>query len=275
MTTTPGEIAENPQSRLTDTTHLTDSPHLEVKPTSLGAADESTQVGGLDELHKLHDAVMDRAGQLESYIARFRRREVVKGKAQPEELICLKFRKQPWSVHMKWLRPDDAQGREVLYVKGRYENKMHIVIEKSMPILGGSKRSFDLNDAMVKGRSRHDITEAGIHEFVDRLHTVLAAVDRNDKSLGTLVYHGETKRPEFDQPVLLVEHVMPPGYESLLPQGGHRLIYIDQAEKLPMLVITLDERGQEVEYYCYDGLQANVKLDEADFNPANLVPARK
>ena len=254
---------------------LTEAPHNDTKEISVGTTETTTSAEPSLDLHKLHDAVMDRARHLDSYIARFKRREFVGGKEQPEECITIKYRAEPWSVDMKWLKPDDAAGREVLYVKGRYENKLHILIEKSMPLLGGKKQSFALNDAMVRGRSRHEITEAGIHEFVNRFDTVLTALDRDDKHLGTLVAHGETKRPEFAKPVLLVEHVMPPGYEPLLPQGGRRFLYFDMTEKLPLLVITQDPGGREVEYYCYDCLEANVKLDEADFNPANLAPPKK
>jgi hypothetical protein len=250
--------------------HLTEVPHLE-KEVSTGASHDAAPAETASDLKKLHEVVMNRAEHLESYIARFRRREVVDGKDQAEECITLKYRGEPWSVDMKWLKPDDIKGREVLYVKGHYENKLHIVVEKKKLVMGGTKLSFDLNNPLVRDGSRHDITAAGIHEFVRRFDSVFCAMSKEDRHLGTLVWHGETKRPEFDKEVLMVEHVMPPGYEPLLPHGGHRFLYFDPDEKLPMLVITQDEHGREVEYYCYDGLQANVKLDDADFNPANMV----
>jgi hypothetical protein len=264
-----GHSHDTPQSRVTD------APRPETQVVSATTVDESPRPTSIDELHKLHNDMVSRAAHLDSYIARFRRREVVNGKDQPEEIICFKFRAQPWSVDMKWLKPDDAQGREVLYVKGRYDDKLHVLIEKGMPLVGGTRRDFGLNDPMIRGRSRHEITEAGIHEFVHRFHDLVAALDRDDKHLGTLVYRGETKRPEFEKPVIAVEHIMPPGFEPLLPQGGHRFLYIDPTEKLPLLVVTQDDRGKEVEYYCFDGLQANVRLDEADFNPANMTAPKK
>jgi hypothetical protein len=36
------------------------------------------------------------------------------------------------------------------------------------------------------------------------------------------------------------------------------------------LLVTRDDRGQEVEYYHYDRLQFPVRLDDADFNPDRL-----
>ncbi|MFO0929094.1 MAG: hypothetical protein U0736_19080 [Gemmataceae bacterium] len=37
-----------------------------------------------------------------------------------------------------------------------------------------------------------------------------------------------------------------------------------------LLVACWDERGQEVEYYRYDRLQAGVRLDDSDFDPERL-----
>src|SRR5438105_1084262 len=121
---TPG-VEETPRTRLTDT------PTADSKGSTVGSGDGGVGRpapneggdGGLDDLHKLHEAVMERAGQLDCYIARFKRRELLDGQELPEELIRVKWRKQPWSIELKWLRPENALGREVLYVKGRYDNK--------------------------------------------------------------------------------------------------------------------------------------------------------
>jgi hypothetical protein len=59
-----------------------------------------------------------------------------------------------------------------------------------------------------------------------------------------------------------------------LPRGGKRTYGFDTITRLPVLVTTVDDKGQEVEYYRYDRVQLSVKLDDADFNPDKLwVPA--
>ena len=40
--------------------------------------------------------------------------------------------------------------------------------------------------------------------------------------------------------------------------------------QLPMLVITYDEKGNEIEYYHFDRLMTPVHLDDDDFNPDKL-----
>jgi hypothetical protein len=64
---------------------------------------------------------------IDSYIARLRRKEQINGKDKPEEIMLIKFRKQPWSVYFKWLGTEGA-GREVVYVKGRNEDKIQTLL---------------------------------------------------------------------------------------------------------------------------------------------------
>jgi hypothetical protein len=81
-----------------------------------------------------------------------------------------------------------------------------------------------------------------------------------------------SKRPEFDEGAALegVEEDLPSSAEPNLPRGGRRQLYFDLSNHLPVLVITKDDRGQEVEYYRFDRFQTRVKLDDDDFNPDKL-----
>src|SRR5207253_10354302 len=103
-----------------------------------------------------------------------------------------------------------------------------------------------------------------------RLGAQIDAQERGDRRFGSLTYLGAQRRPEFAGPLDVVELALSAGYEAQLPRGGRRWICFDQKERLPVLVITQDERGHEVEYYCYDRLQYPVKLDDDDFNPDKL-----
>jgi hypothetical protein len=196
---------------------------------------------------------------------------VVNGKNNPEEVILFKFRKQPWSLHFKWLG-SVSQGREVLYVKGHYEDKIHtrLAAGDSVFMPAGKVISLAVDSPLVRSASRHPITEAGIGASLDRLTALLDAQDRGDRRRGTLQAAGPQSRPEYPQPVETIEHVIPPGAEPELPRGGRRLYCFDPDWHLPLLVATRNDRGQEVEYYRYDRLQAPVHLDADDFNPDKL-----
>jgi hypothetical protein len=104
---------------------------------------------------------------------------------------------------------------------------------------------------------------------------MLDAQDKGDGRLGTLALVGPVKRPEFTQPVQGVEHAIPAGLEPDLPRGGRRVCFFDPDNHLPMLVVTTDDKGQEVEYYRYDRLICPAHLDDADFDPDKLWNAPK
>jgi hypothetical protein len=250
-----------------------------VTPPAAPAA-PATSPGATPTVRQLVQQAAERYAGIDSYIARLTRREQVGGKNQPEEVLLFKFRKEPWSVYFKWLGKT-SQGREVVYVKDQYENKLHTLLAAGdNPLLGAGKRMALATDSIfVRNASRHPITEAGIGASIERLGRLLDALEHGDKRGGTLTLLGAQNRPEFGKPAWVVEHVLPPGQDPSLPRGGRRLYGFDPDSKLPLLVTAVDDRGQEVEYYSYDRLQYPVKLDNDDFNPDKLwakpaAPAR-
>jgi hypothetical protein len=236
-------------------------PVVEVPPANAGP----------EAIRLLQRRASERFANVDSYIVRLTRRETVNGSDGEEEVLLFKFRKQPLSVHLKWLGPS-GEGREALYVKGMYEDKLHTLLAAGdMPLAPAGKRlSFPLDSPLLESRSRHRISDAGIGASIDRLGAILAAVDHGDPSLGQLAYLGPQQRKEYPQPVACVEHTLPAGAEKDLPRGGRRYYFFDPDTQLPMLIVTLDERGKQVEYYFHDRLQASVHLDAADFDPAKL-----
>lgn len=228
------------------------------------------------QLRNLYQQAENNYRTIDSYIGRMRRREQVNGRDKPEELMMIKFRKNPFSVYFKWLGPA-GNGREVTYVKDRYGNQLHTLLAAGdMPLMPAGKRlSLPPDSVFVRSNSRHPITNAGIGVIIDRFGKILDAVEKGDKRFGTIKYLGQVKRPEFENMVEGVEQTFPPGYEPDLPKGGTRFWYIDPASHLPMLLLTYDPQQREVEYYCYDRLQYPVKLDDDDFNPDVLWKPQK
>jgi hypothetical protein len=212
-----------------------------------------------------------RCATLDSYIVRLTRRETVKGKLGPEEIIAFSFRKQPFSVHFKWLGKT-AEGREVVYVKDRYDNKIYtkVAAGDSLLLPAGARLALSPDNPLVRGASHHPITDAGVYRCVEMLIAVLDAQEHGDRRYGTLTVLPPQRRPEYPQPIQTMERILPPGVEPDLPRGGRRLIYFDPDWQLPMLVITYDDKGNEVEYYHYDRLITPVHLDDDDFNPDKL-----
>ena len=79
------------------------------------------------------------------------------------------------------------------------------------------------------------------------------------------------KRPEFARPVRAAQIAIPAGVEADLPSGGRRLFFLEpDRNNLSLLLMTYDDKNQEVEYYFYDRLMAPAALDANDFNPERL-----
>jgi hypothetical protein len=215
----------------------------------------------------MHRRAAERWAVMDSYICRLRRREQVNGKDRPEELLIFKFRKQPFSVYFKFLGPE-GRGREVAFVKGQYGNQIHSLLAAGdMPFAPAGKRMAIAPDSIfVRSASRHAITEAGFGDCIERFGKRLDA--------GAVRYLGLVKRPEYDTPLEGAECPVLPGDDPSLPRGGRRWLMFDPASRMPVLVMTQDESGHEVEYYCYDRIEWPVKLDDDDFNPDRLWPAK-
>ena len=219
----------------------------------------------------LHAAAMQRFGEVHSYCARLKRRESNEGRPKPEELILFKERKDPFSVHFKWIGPE-AQGREVLYVKGRYEDKLHILTAAGdVPFVPGGRRMALARDSMLVkvANPNHDITDAGIG-FNLRDVAILYAAAKSPSSGVSTKSLGMVQRPEQPQSMAAVEIVLPPGRDRDLPRGGKRQIFYCQTTKLPLLYLCFDDVGREQNYNCYDRIQLDLKLDDDDFNPDKL-----
>jgi hypothetical protein len=222
-------------------------------------------------LRLLHQQAAARYAGIDAYVVQLRRREQVHGRDKPEELIRFKFRKQPWSVALKWIG-SEGQGREVVYVKGQYENKIHTLLARGdMPFAPAGKRIALAPDSIfVRSASRHAITEAGLGNLIERFGQVLEATEKNPQAFGTLKYQGLLKRPEFEGQLEAAEQIIPPGVEPHLPRGGRRLWLFDPATHFPAGVLTWDDKSHEVEFYSYEQLQYPVQLDPDDFNPERL-----
>jgi hypothetical protein len=222
-------------------------------------------------LRALQRNAAERYATIDSYIARLKRREQLNGKDQPEEIVLFKFRKEPWSVHFKWIGPEGA-GREVIYVKGQYEGKIHTLLAAGdMPFAPAGKRmALSPDSVLIKSASRHPITDAGIGHILEHYTDVLEANERADRRLGVLTYLGPQRRNEYPVALEAAELTIPGNVDPALPSGGRRLFFFDSACKLPVLLITYDHRNREAEYYCYDQLMFPVKLDNDDFNPDKL-----
>jgi len=135
---------------------------------------------------------------------------------------------------------------------------------------GGSKLALPLSSPLVKQASSTPITESGIGALLDRVGRVLDACERGDYSHGRISLLGVRQRSDYGEPLVMVEQNVPAGSDPDVPQGGRREIGFHPQLQLPVLATLFNERGQEVDYYRFDRLQLDIRLDDSDFDPARM-----
>ncbi|PWT83546.1 MAG: hypothetical protein C5B58_06360, partial [Acidobacteria bacterium] len=229
------------------------------------AADPANPMARMRELYQ---RAAEKHAAMDSYVLRLRRREVVGTQSRPEEILLMKWRRQPWSIYLKW-QGTEGKGREVIYVKGRYEDKLHtLTAAGDIPLMPAGKRlSLAPDGPLVRSKSRYPITEAGLGSLIERYGRLIEAVEKGDMRQGTVKYLGLVKRDDYDKQLDGVLQTIPPASDPHLPRGGARLWFFDPTLNLPMLLITKDETNREVEYYCHDRFMYPVNLTDDDFNP--------
>jgi hypothetical protein len=221
-------------------------------------------------LRSLYERASRRYATMDSYTLRMRRREVVAGKARPEELILSRFRREPFSLYLKWIG-EESKNREVCFVKGQHDDLVHTLMAPGDLFLFAGKHFKVAPDSpLVKSNCRYPITEAGFGPVIARFGRLTTAIEKGDAREGAAKLLGKVKRPEFEEPLDGVLQTLPVNFESLFPGGGQRHWYFDAANGLPVLIVTFDHQGKEVEYYCHDRIQAPANLDDDDFNPYRL-----
>jgi hypothetical protein len=191
------------------------------------------------------------------------KRERVRGQMQADQVISMKVRNQPFSVALRWLQPRAMAGQESCYVAGRNNNLMRVHPVGLAGLAGWV--SLDPHDPRVLENSRHNITEAGLGNLLERLGQRW----EQERHLN----HTQVRIAEFEynkRPCTRVEAVHPPGG----PFSFYRtLIYFDKETHLPTRVENYDwpqrhgtTDGELVEVYSYVDLRPNVGLRDEDFN---------
>jgi Protein of unknown function (DUF1571) len=214
----------------------------------------------------------ERLAATPAYVARFKRRERVNGVDHLEESLVLKYRAAPFALALRWT-DGEAKNRELVCVKGQSEYLIHLLPAPSDngKLAAASRRTIVLQDSpQGLGNERYPVGETGFAGLIDRFGRLVDALERGDSNVGTVKYLGKVNRPEFEAKVDAVLHIVPPGFDKSLPDGGERFWFFDGALRFPVLVIAHNSLGQEEEYYLFDNILFPGVVRESDFNPASL-----
>ena len=242
------------------------APAVQIAPPAVqpAAAAQPAAQSPLDAPLQLIAQAYKAHQQVQTYSCTLVSQERVKGRLEPENIVALTMRTQPFSVHMRWIGPRDAIGREVIYVAGRNKGYMRVHDNKGLGKLG----FFNIapNDPRVLEHSRHTIVEAGLGNLIMQFARTWQAERRLGKTRVNMAeYEYDRKR------CIRVETVQTERNPQLYCYRS--VVYFDKQTKLPIRVECYDwprpggpPGGDMLETFSYANLQLNVPVNEAMFN---------
>ncbi|MDA1051869.1 MAG: DUF1571 domain-containing protein [Planctomycetota bacterium] len=224
-----------------------------------------------DGLQRIRTQVID-------YSCTIVKQERIKGELLPTEHIRAEIRNrktgethppQPFSVYLNFLKPDDIQGREVIYVEGINEGKM-VAHEAKPPKSLFGPVWLNPDGILAMHGQRYPITEIGIENLVDKL-IERATRDRaaDPEALTTQVRYIENAKIN-GRSCLVIEVVHPvqkPYYDFHIAR-----VFIDDQLQVPVRYAaytwptTPGGKPQLEEAYTYLDMQMNVGLNANDFD---------
>ena len=198
--------------------------------------------------------------RVQGYTARFVRQEVVEGTLRPREEALLKFQR-PGLMYLRWIA-GPPEGREILFVPGRNDNRMLVREPGLLSSLVTVAMAPD--SPRVLRESRHPVTDVGIGRLIE----LIVDNARRAAAAGelTLKDHGIATGPEGSARRL----------EAVLPRDGQGRYYCYRLELavatgsgLPVRATIYDWGERMVADYEYLDLKLNPVLTAGDFDAAN------
>ena len=240
-----------------------------VPGTRATAAESSTPQA---QEHPLKDAIRLAQSSLESlqpvqdYEATLTKRELV-GNQIVEHAMQIRFREEPFSVYLKFV--DANAGREVMYVEGKYQNKIlaHEGPGSLKSLVGTVALSPESDE--VRSESRHSITDIGLRNM---LKMIIGRWEEESKYGECEVqYYPQAKLNQRECLVIECTHPRP---RKQFKFHISRL-FIDKETKLPVrsenygFPVQPNAKPPLLEEYTYSDLRTNVQLTDRDFDRNN------
>lgn len=230
-----------------------------------------------------HKCVQHIQSNIKDYTCLLVKRERVNGSVLPTEYMEAKIRNRkvvdgkvvvPFSIYMKFLKPSDCRGREVVFVEGKNNGKL---LAKEGGFRGRLLPSVWLlpTGRIAMETNRYPIWEAGVENLAARLIERAKADSEIDKCIvtyrsGAKIDNRKCKFLEVRRPVPKAKENCKSGMNVFLAQ-----VFIDEEWNIPIRYGAYDwpetpgERPEVVEEYTYQRIKLNVGLTDADFDSKN------
>jgi hypothetical protein len=225
-----------------------------ITPEEADARAEMVRKDPRAYLHK----VAENCRALEQYTLTFTRQErrgFFRTLHDPEVIVC-KFRREPFSVYMKWLDPDIKYG-ESTYVAGELESKVRFVPRHGLFGLPPRITRVDVQTPVLWGEARYPITDFGLARMMER---TFDSIERAGDDW-TISYEGLTKLSEYEGLVHFLRLEFPPPQHMAPIQE----LFVDVETDLPVCTRVLYRSGTLEAAYVWADVDPTARLTDDDF----------
>jgi Protein of unknown function (DUF1571) len=201
---------------------------------------------------------------VQDYTCMLASRWKVNGKLGEENIVQMKVMTRPFSVHMRWLCPNNDAGQEAAFVEGKNDNKIRV---KSKAISPLGFTSLDGADPRLPRNSRHTILDAEIGKLINRTIKTWEA----ERDLGKTRVLPPVNATNNKRDCIKVEAVRLEKHSGVYCY--RTVIYLEKVSKMPIRLENYDwpqkggsADGELLEVSSYVKIQVNTGLREMEFN---------
>lgn len=200
--------------------------------------------------------------QYGDYTCTFIKQETIRGRLGKEQITTIKFMEKPFSVVMTWTANRPSPADRVIFVDGKYNNK---ILCRPVGLLGlaGTQIRDPLSDE-AKSTSLNPITEFGIIKLTNNLINVYEIAKKN----GDLTEEFGGYFTLGDRKCIRIIRYLKENEDRKYPAKKTET-YIDLEYIIPVCVKGWDWKDKFSCTYCYKDIVFNAKLKEVDFLPQN------
>lgn len=263
--TVSGWLYIRESTRQADRRQVLDQPQEDIEE-----ADQTDETHPLDPILKIaYQSIKQMEENLVDYTAVLSRRERIGEQEMTPSSMEVKIRNprkdQAFSIYVKFIKPENTKGREVIWVDGQNDNK---IVAHEAGLLGLLKVVQPPDSFIAMVGNRYPVTETGLLQLMRKL-TQYGLRDRKYGDCGVEIIENITVA-EVNCTRLRILHP-----EKQEPFTFHIAeIDIDMERMIPIRLATWDwPRAEQepplVEEYIYHNIRINPGLKDMDFDPAN------
>lgn len=223
-----------------------------------------------------YDSLSQMRNEIYDYTAIMAKRERINGSLSKLSYMDIKIRcprtdaqgsKVPFSIYMKFLKPKETTGREVLWVEGQNNNKL--LAHEGKGLLARRTFHLDPSGMLAMQGQRYPIYDAGIENLIGKL---IEKATR-DRAAGMCEVNYKEGLKINKRPCSMIELIHD---DKRAPYEFHKAqVFIDNELNVPVRYVSYDwptspgAAPKVLEEYTYINIRTNVGLSDIDFSTKN------